>query len=132
LSAQEKLDFHGIVLVIEDSALVANVVASMLEELGFSARTAKNAQDGLSIISHKEIDFVISDIELPGAMNGYRFALHLRKDRPEIPVILMTGNDARMADIDRDFILLRKPFGLDDLSGAIESATNSDQRTHRG
>ena len=74
MSAREEIDLHGTVLVIEDSALVANVVVSMLEELGFSAKAVKNVEEGLLIIDREYVKIIVSDIELPGLMNGHAFA----------------------------------------------------------
>jgi len=121
VSTQDKSDPHGMVLVIEDNALFADVVVNMLDELGFSARVVKNVEDGLLIIDGESIKFIVSDVELPGLMSGLALARDLRRNRPELPVILMTGNAGKAAEAERDFILLEKPFGSANLRIAIET-----------
>ena len=119
MPAWKKCDLHDLVLVIDDSALVAAVVADMLEELGFSVKTARNVDDALIVIQSNPVRCIVSDIELPGDRNGYLFALDLKKTRPDVSVFLMTGNARRAAEAERDFSVLIKPFGLRDLGGVM-------------
>ena len=122
MPAQTTDTVHGTILVIEDSIPLANVVVGMLEELGFPAKAVKNSEEALGVLGAGAVQLVISDIELPGSMNGYGFALGLKRERPQLPVLLMTGNAVRATEAARDFLVLAKPFGIGDLNAAIEAA----------
>jgi len=80
-------------LIIEDSLLTARVVEEILKLDGHSVLIAKNGKEGLQCMENMEdIDFVISDIEMP-EMDGLSFLkkIRLRVEWEDLPFILMTG-----------------------------------------
>ena len=111
------------VLVVEDNSEVAAVSRGYLEQLGFAARVASDAEEALRLIEATQPDAVLSDIVMPGAANGLDLALHLRRLRPELPVVLATGYSAGAEQARREgFTILRKPYDLDSLAFALRSA----------
>ncbi len=111
------------VLVVEDNSEVAAVSRGYLEQLGFAARVASDAEEALRLIESTQPDAVLSDIVMPGAANGLDLALHLRRLRPELPVVLATGYSASAEQARREgFTILRKPYDLDSLAFALRSA----------
>ncbi|TWS95807.1 PAS domain-containing sensor histidine kinase [Reyranella sp. CPCC 100927] len=118
----------GTVLLVEDNPEVATATAGLLEQLGYDVRAVANAEDALLVLdTSAAIDLVLSDIVMPGKYDGLALARTVRKSRPGVPVVLMTGySEATLAAADQ-FAVLQKPFDMGSLSRAIE-----DQRKRSG
>jgi len=101
------------VLVIDDEDLVRDVVARMIEDLGYAAITATDGPAGLAIVDSQPIDAVLVDFTLP-RMTGADVVSALRERRPELPIILCSGVDREARAIRAD-AYLAKPFQLDTL-----------------
>jgi PAS domain S-box-containing protein len=107
-----------LVLVVEDNPDVAEVSSSMLVQLGYRVRTVTSAQAALEAVDERDFDLVVSDIIMPGTMNGLDLARAIRERKPNLPVLLVTGYSHASADASREFIVMRKPFDVPDLSRA--------------
>lgn len=116
---QVRADVSGTVLVVEDNPDVANASAGLLEQLGYRVRTANNAEAALKEIERDGVDFVFSDIVMPGKMDGLGLAKVLRATHPHLPVLLTTGYSEELAGGQTDFHILRKPYAIHELSQAI-------------
>lgn len=105
------------VLVIDDEDLVRDVVARMIEDLGYAAITAIDGPAGLAIVDRLPIDAVLVDLTLP-RMTGADVVSALRARRPELPIIVCSGltRDARALRADA---YLAKPFLLDSLDDTL-------------
>ena len=121
---QEALDAapscgSGTVLLVEDNPDVASVSTGLLEQLGYQVRRVADAEEALREIEHDGVDFVFSDIVMPGKMDGLSLAHRLRQIRPGLPILLATGYSDAAADVRGDFPILRKPYEIHELSDAI-------------
>lgn len=119
-------DIRGLVLLVEDSEEVRNVVRRQLVELGHRIVEAETADEALELIDSLEnIDMLISDVAMPGALSGIDLAHRVRMERPEIHVLLMTGHSGILesTSAEDDFFLLRKPFETVELADAIAAQT---------
>jgi CheY-like chemotaxis protein len=114
---------HGTILIVEDNDEVARVTASLVEQLGYQTAREGNATDALNRLQRGEqFILVLSDIVMPGSMNGVALAQEIEKRYPEIPVLLTSGySDAVHATRSR-FQILRKPFQLSALEKSIREA----------
>jgi CheY-like chemotaxis protein len=85
--------------VVEDEVLVRSTIAEYLRSCGYRVIEAVNADEALIVIRNLEIkvDIVFSDVEMPGTMDGFALASWIRKNRPELDVIL-AGSVTRAAD----------------------------------
>ncbi len=121
---------QGTVLMVEDSRDVADVTAALLEQLGYRVVRAENAAEALRHLQQGiEFDLLLSDIVMPGALDGLGLAEVCRKRFPDIPVLLVSGfSDAAQA-ADGRFDILRKPFELAALERAIDQAIGSVRAT---
>ncbi|MGE0869271.1 MAG: response regulator [Kofleriaceae bacterium] len=107
-----------VVLVIDDEALVRDVLARMIEDLGYRAMTAADGHIGLDIVANSAVDAVIVDLTMPG-LNGADVIATLRERRPGLPIVLCTGYDRdRKRPVTAD-AYLRKPFRLDALQQTL-------------
>ncbi len=109
----------GTVLLVEDNPDVAVVSVGLLEQLGYRVRRVPDAEAALRELEHNGVDFVFSDIVMPGKMDGLSLAHHLRQAHPGLPILLATGYSEAAADVRGDFPILRKPYEIHELSEAI-------------
>jgi diguanylate cyclase (GGDEF)-like protein len=82
------------VLIIDDDPVFTLLAAETLQQAGFDARTAGNAEEALSSVARDKPDLVLLDVELPGS-NGFDICAKLRAMRPEfdVPIVMVTGHD---------------------------------------
>jgi two-component system, NtrC family, sensor kinase len=114
---------EGTVLVVEDNAEVAGVTVALLEQLGYRTLFADNASGALARLKGRDkIDLVLSDIVMPGAMNGIELAGEIRRQFPHIPVLLTSGYSESARAAEARYAILRKPFELADLVRALGEA----------
>jgi signal transduction histidine kinase/ActR/RegA family two-component response regulator len=115
---------HGRVLLVEDEDSVATLVAEMLRELGYDSLRAATASTALRMLE-AERDFVLvfSDMVMPGRMSGMDLAREVSRRRPDLPVMLTTGfSEAAAQAREQGFRLLMKPYRMEALASALESA----------
>ena len=112
------------ILLVEDNEEVATATAAMLRELGCAIVEARDAASALTVLAQdSEIELVMSDIIMPGAMNGLELARLLRERRPDLSILLATGYSQYGREVAAEgFALLEKPYRLDGLARAIEAA----------
>jgi CheY-like chemotaxis protein len=109
----------GTVLLVEDNPEVASASANLLEQLGYAVRWVPNAEAALEDLEQNGIDLVISDIVMPGRMDGLGLARAIKEKRPGLPVLLATGYSAAAQSVRADFPILRKPYQMHELSRAL-------------
>lgn len=89
-----------IVLVVEDEPLLLMMALDTVEEAGFSAIAARNADEAIAILEgHDDISVVFSDIDMPGSMNGLDLIAAVYDRWPPVKLILTSGHrlpDRRM------------------------------------
>ena len=115
---------QGLVLLVEDDDGVAAMVMAMLQELGWSAHRAPDAEAALKRLEVGTLyDLVLSDTVMPGPMNGRELAREIARRRPGLPVILTTGySEAAAAALREGRRLLVKPYTLEALGAELEAA----------
>ena len=110
------------VLLVEDNPELREVTAALLRAHGAQVQHAAEAAEALHQLAlHPDVDVVLSDVVMPGAMDGLALARHLRQHRPALPVVLISGYMAGEAAAG-DFTVLRKPCREDDLLTALHTA----------
>ncbi len=116
-----------LVLLVEDNDEVRRVARRQLLELGYQVLEASDAQEGQALLdSIPEITLLVSDIMMPGPLDGPGLARYARGQRPDLRVVLISGfaDTAALAPQDeRDWPVLRKPFVRDQLARAILGAS---------
>ncbi|KTT13534.1 histidine kinase [Pseudomonas oryzihabitans] len=113
---------HGeTVLVVDDEPTVRMLVVEVLEELGYAALEAADASSGLRLLeSDVRIDLLVSDVGLPGGMNGRQMADAARQRRPGLKVLFITGyaENAVVGNghLEPGMHVMTKPFAMDALA----------------
>ncbi|MBD8908072.1 hybrid sensor histidine kinase/response regulator [Methylorubrum zatmanii] len=114
------------VLIVDDEPSVRMLVTEVLEDLGYTAIEAADSVAGLKVLqSDVRIDLLVTDVGLPGGMNGRQMADAGRERRPELKVLFITGY-AENAVLGNGYLrpgmqVLTKPFVLETLASRIES-----------
>ena len=112
------------VLVVDDEPTVRMLVVEVLEELGYAAIEAADGPAGLKILqSDSRIDLLVTDVGLPGGMNGRQMADAARIGRPDLKILFITGyaENAVVGNghLDPGMHVMTKPFAMDALAGRI-------------
>ena len=113
------------VLVVDDEPTVRVLVTEVLEDLGYVALEGADGASGLAVVrSGARIDLLVTDVGLPGGMNGRQFAEAARELRPGLKVLFITGyaENAVLSHghLDPGMHVLTKPFAIDALATKIE------------
>jgi PAS domain S-box-containing protein len=112
------------VLVVDDEPTVRMLVAEVLTDLGYTALEASDGAAGLKVLeSDVRIDLLVTDVGLPGGMNGRQVADAARSLRPGLKVLFITGyaENAVLSHghLDAGMHVLTKPFAIDLLASRI-------------
>ena len=124
---------HETVLVVDNEPTVRMLVTDVLQELGYSAIEAADSVAGLKILqSDVRIDMLISDVGLPGGMNGRQMPDAARQSRPELKVLFITGYAENAAvgngHLDRGMTVITKPFPVEVLAARVREFISPDSR----
>ena len=112
------------ILVVDDEPSVRMLVVDLLEDLGYTVLEAEDGASGLRLLqSGARIDLLISDVGLPGMMNGRQMADAARVKRPGLKVLFITGY-AETALLDHGQLaqgmsVLTKPFSIDTMAQRV-------------
>lgn len=108
------------VMLVDDEEIVRRAAAEMLSDIGYTVVQAGSAAEALTLIERDgAADLVLTDYKMPG-MNGVELATAIRKIRPDIPILLITGF-ASQSDrpLDASLPRLAKPFRQSELAGRV-------------
>ena len=112
------------VLVVDDEPTVRMLAMDVLSDLGYTAIEAGDGVGGLHVLqSDARIDLLVTDVGLPGGMNGRQMADAARVSRPGLKVLFITGfAEAALfgnGQLEPGMAVLTKPFGIDDFAEKI-------------
>lgn len=116
------------VLVVDDDAEVREAMVAMLDELGYQVDEAPSADDALARLADRRqpaIDILLSDVVMPGRLDGVGLAEEVQRLYPTIPVVLATGYTTRLAAASA-FRVLAKPFSHQALAEALSEILDSN------
>jgi PAS domain S-box-containing protein len=122
---------HGeTVLVIDDEDAIRMLVTDVLEEAGYRVLSASDGGGGLKILqSDARIDLLITDVGLPGGVNGRQVADAARTTRPELKVLFITGyaENAVVGNghLDAGMQVITKPFAMSVLGARVREIIES-------
>jgi PAS domain S-box-containing protein len=112
------------VLLVEDDVQVASLTSAMLNELGYEVIPVTTGQAALNeLAATPDIGLVLSDVMMPGGMDGMALVREMRQRRISLPVLLVSGfSAAARRDAESEGIpLLPKPYTLGDLAYQLSS-----------
>jgi CheY-like chemotaxis protein len=109
------------VLVVEDEFLSRLHAVNLVEDAGYIAVEASNADEAISILeARKDIRIVFTDIDMPGSMDGLKLAQAIRKRWPPIELIITSGHvDANEKEIPERGRFFPKPYRDQEIISAL-------------
>jgi PAS domain S-box-containing protein len=113
-----------VVLVIDDEPTIRMLIAEVLAESGYAVIEAPDGTAGMRVLeSNARIDLLITDVGLPGGLNGRQVADAARVNRPDLKVLFITGYAENAVigrgRLDNGMFLLTKPFQMEILADRI-------------
>lgn len=120
-----KSDQPMVVLVVEDELLVRMSMADFLDDAGFKVFEAINADEALALLEARtDVQAVVTDIEMPGSMNGLELARVVRVRWPRIGIILTSGRVCpEPGELTGEVVFLSKPYLPEAVIIAIRQVT---------
>jgi len=120
----------GTVLLVEDEEIVRRMAEIMLTSLGFKVLVANDGIEAVEMFRQhsNQIHVVVSDLSMP-RMNGWETMTALRRLKPDIPVVLVSGHDESKAIADqpeRPQSFLHKPYQMAELKEAVKKAMRGE------
>jgi two-component system NtrC family sensor kinase len=117
---------QGRLLLVEDNADVAAATEPLLANWGYQVRSARSGDAAWQLLQRGErpdVDLMLSDIVMPGMLDGLTLAQRVRRRWPHIGVVLMTGHATETGKaLDDGFTVLQKPWTPQALAAALEQA----------
>ncbi len=128
LSDAPRAENDEMVLVVDDEPTVRMLVTEVLADLGYVAVEAADGAGGLKVLqSDARIDLLVTDVGLPGGMNGRQMADAARVSRPDLKVLFITGyaENAVLSHghLEPGMHVLTKPFAMETLASRIKELT---------
>lgn len=123
---------RAIVLLAEDEPLVRMFNADVLDEAEYQVIEATNGEEALTLFEARpDIQVVVTDVEMPGSINGFELARRVTKQRPFVGVLIVSGRvrptDEELPD---DSLFLAKPYTPPELLHGVQSVIEV-QKTKR-
>jgi CheY-like chemotaxis protein len=110
------------ILAIDDQQLILDLISAMCQTVGYDVVTADSGRQGLDLATENDFDVVLTDLAMPG-MSGLEVAEEIKKAKPNIPIILITGWEVNIEKqrLDASGIIkvLYKPFRIEQLTEII-------------
>jgi signal transduction histidine kinase/CheY-like chemotaxis protein len=104
------------ILLVDDNDAVRSTAAAFLRECDFAVAEAADGLEALQLLEHARVQAVVSDIVMPGRYDGIALAEVIAKQRPDLPILLVSGYSERATDAQAlGFTVLHKPYDLPDL-----------------
>ena len=113
------------ILLVEDELLIRMALAQHLEECGYTVLEAENSTEAIKLLlGHSEIAVVLTDVQMPGEMDGIGLAKWVIHYKPQIAVMIASGHAAKDTALKElcGAHSFSKPFNYDELTTHIRGA----------
>lgn len=100
------------ILFVEDEFLIRLAICEELRASSYHVIEAANAEEAIAILkSSSHIDLIMTDVRMPGAIDGLGLVAWVRRLHPKLPVIITSGHLPRGSTFDEATTFLPKPYG---------------------
>jgi CheY-like chemotaxis protein len=115
------------VLVVEDDSLIRELVVQALREAGYHVFHASTGEEALAWCKRQLADVLVTDIRLPGDIDGWQIAEHCRQHDPELPVVYATGFSPVEPRPVPGSLFLQKPYNPEEVVRAVKEVGGERQ-----
>jgi PAS domain S-box-containing protein len=121
------------ILVVEDDDALREYASDILRELGYRVLDANDGQQALEALSREpHVDLLLTDVVMPGGLNGRQLADQALRARPDLKVLYMTGYTRRAivhnGRLDAGVHLIAKPFSFEELADSVRKRLDAPNR----
>ncbi len=111
------------VLIVEDEAILRLHAVDLVEEAGFTAIEASNADEAIAILeSRADISLLFTDVHMPGSMDGLKLAHAVRNRWPPIKIVVVSGHlQVDQKDMPSNSRFFGKPFQADQIIAELRT-----------
>jgi CheY-like chemotaxis protein len=114
------------VLVVEDNPGMRRVSTRQIQELGYRVLQCDRAATALEILQREPVDLLLTDIVMPGGLDGVELARLAKERWPALKIVLTSGFPQARVDGNGELLgtlqLLSKPYRKEELAAALRSA----------
>ncbi len=111
------------VLIVEDEFLIRLILAEALTDAGYDVEQASNGDEAASaVVGEEPLSLLVTDIQMPGSLDGGGLARFLRQSYPDLPVVYTSGrpaNKCSLGPLGRKDLFIRKPYTPSQVVDAI-------------
>ncbi len=114
------------VLLVEDEAMISELVADVLQEHGFTVHEVATGTDALRYLdSGGAVDVLFTDVNLPGGIDGTELAIRVREMRPDLAIVYASGryNAGGLGRMVSRSVFVAKPYLSSDIATLLERLT---------
>ena len=110
------------ILVVEDELLIRVLLCEELREAGYDVIEAFNADEALAVLQSPVcVDMIVSDVRMPGSMDGMALLRVVKQTLPAIPVIITSAHlPPMLATVDGAALFIAKPYRVETVLKAVE------------
>jgi signal transduction histidine kinase/CheY-like chemotaxis protein len=121
------------ILLVDDESDLLSVAEQMLSRLGYAVIATTSPAEAIALFRERaqEIDMLLSDVVMPGGINGYELAKQLQEIKPGLRILMTSGYDSKRVDSETIFPLLGKPYSTDAMASYVRwilDRPRNDQR----
>jgi CheY-like chemotaxis protein len=112
------------ILVLEDDEIIRSLIVDVLEDFGAVVTSFPSADEGMIFLERTSdpVDLIISDIQMPGLLNGYDLSKVVAHRWPTLPVVLTSGNTVIAEQLGSTVRFLPKPWSTEGLLECVQLA----------
>ena len=123
LAHRPHFDPRGAILIVEDEVLVREVTVEALVEAGFVVAQAANGEEALRMLGSTPLAALVTDVMMPGGLDGVAVASIARRLAPELPVLVVSAchDHPRLKDLPPRVPFLGKPYTDSEIACAVRA-----------
>ena len=110
------------VLLVEDEPIAREALASFLEDAGYDVTATCTGDEAVILLTEDEYSLLLTDISMPGHIDGIGLAEHAREIHPGLPIVIVSGREGTEASasaVTSPTAFFSKPFDINQLIGTI-------------
>lgn len=118
------------VLLVEDEPIIRELMAELLEDAGFDVTATCTGDEAAILLAEQCFAVLLTDITMPGQIDGIGLAKHAREAHPGLPVIFVSGrpdSEQRTRAIPQPMAFLPKPYNIESLVSTVERMAASSR-----